>query len=241
MEKKYEFTGEVHPKNPSLKRIRAVRNFGAVKEGDLGGWIESEANLSHSCTCWVSDDAKVYWDARVYGNVRVYGNAEVYDNARVYNNALVYADAKVFGNAKVGGDAQVFGNAKVFGDVHVGGKAWVFGNAKVYGNAEVYDNAKVYGDAWACGNSSLRGDAWVFAYMRILWDCDKIVASINTSDGYTMTLDHVNRKISAGCRYFTFDEARAHWQQTRGSTALGKERLDSVDFLETRNLEYKKL
>lgn len=44
MNKKYEFTGEV---SNGLKRIRAVRDFGGVRAGALGGWIKSDSNLSH--------------------------------------------------------------------------------------------------------------------------------------------------------------------------------------------------
>lgn len=32
----------------TLHRIKAVRSFGNVKEGDLGGFIEKEENLSQS-------------------------------------------------------------------------------------------------------------------------------------------------------------------------------------------------
>jgi hypothetical protein len=38
--------------------------------------------------------------------------------------------------------------------------------------------------------------------------------------------------IKAGCRYFSIPEAREHWQNTRGGTPLGAERLAFVDFLE---------
>jgi uncharacterized protein YjbI with pentapeptide repeats len=38
--------------------------------------------------------------------------------------------------------------------------------------------------------------------------------------------------IKAGCRWFTAEDARAHWQKTRPDTALGAERLRFVDFLE---------
>ncbi|WP_330168907.1 MULTISPECIES: hypothetical protein [Bartonella] len=31
----------------SLKRIRALRDFGSVKKGDVGGFIEHESDLSH--------------------------------------------------------------------------------------------------------------------------------------------------------------------------------------------------
>jgi len=62
MSKKYELTGETKtlPCGTVLHRIRALRDFGSVKAGDLGGWIESELNLSHEGDCWVSGNAKVY-------------------------------------------------------------------------------------------------------------------------------------------------------------------------------------
>ena len=70
-----------------LFRIKALISFGNVEEGELGGYIEKEGNLS------------VYGDAWVYGNAWVSGDAEVYGNARVYGNAWVSGDARVYGNA----------------------------------------------------------------------------------------------------------------------------------------------
>ena len=45
-----------------LYRIKALKDFHNVKEGEFGGYIESERNLSHECDAWV------YGDARVCGN-----------------------------------------------------------------------------------------------------------------------------------------------------------------------------
>lgn len=44
-----------HEKNCKVKlyRIKAIRSFGNVKVGDLGGFIESENNLAQYWTCWV--------------------------------------------------------------------------------------------------------------------------------------------------------------------------------------------
>ena len=89
--KKYELTDDIitKPNGDVLHRIKAVRDFGNVKIGDVGGYIEKEENLSHD------------------------GNARVCDDAQVFGNALVSGNAQVFGNACVCGDAQVFGNAQV--------------------------------------------------------------------------------------------------------------------------------
>ena len=68
--KKYEFTGETKQVgffgNITLKRIRATMEFGIIKIGDLGGWIEKEENLSHKGDAWVWGDAEVYGNAEVF-------------------------------------------------------------------------------------------------------------------------------------------------------------------------------
>lgn len=77
----------------TLCRIRALRDFGNVRAGDVGGYIECERNLSQDGNAWVCGDARVY------------------DNALVYDDARVCSDARVSGNARVCGDARVYGNA----------------------------------------------------------------------------------------------------------------------------------
>ena len=104
--KKYEFTGETKRvelwnRTATLHRIKATVEFGFVKVGELGGWIEKEENLSHEGKAWV------------WGNAKVWGNAEVCGDAKVCG------DAEVCGNAKVCGDAEVCGDAKVFLASHV--------------------------------------------------------------------------------------------------------------------------
>ena len=123
---KYKLTDETREwARRILHRIEAVTDFGNVKAGDKGGWIEKEENLAHDGDCWV------------YGNARVCGDASVSDNACVYGTAWVYGDARVYGYAWVYGDACVYGNARVCGD------AWVYGDAHVYGDARVCDKADI--------------------------------------------------------------------------------------------------
>ena len=111
--KKYELTEEtVTVYGKTLYRIRAVRDFGSVKTGEFGGYIEKEENLSHFGNAWISGDA---W---VYGNARVFGNAWVYGEVQVAGNAWVYGNAKVYGDARVSGNAWVYGNAEVFNTRH---------------------------------------------------------------------------------------------------------------------------
>ena len=99
MNRKYEFTGETtNYFGHTLHRIKAISSFGSVKKGDIGGWIETEENLSAS------------------GNAWVFGNAWVSDDARVFGNAWVSDDARVSGNAWVSGNAGVSDDALVCGE-----------------------------------------------------------------------------------------------------------------------------
>ena len=75
--KKFEFTGETKQvellfRTATLHRIKAVAEFGIVKVGDLGGWIEKEENLSHEGKAWVCGDAEVCGDAKVCGDAEVF-------------------------------------------------------------------------------------------------------------------------------------------------------------------------
>ena len=109
-DKKYELTDETTEiDGHTLHRIKALRDFGKVKKGDLGGFIEKEENLSHEGECWVYNDAKVYEEAQVTDDAIVYVNARVYGNAEVCNDAQVSGVSEVYGNARVVGEAKVTG------------------------------------------------------------------------------------------------------------------------------------
>lgn len=84
--KKYELTDEtltfvISYKKKTLHRIRALTDFGNVKTGQLGGWVESEGNLSQQGLCWVGGQAKVSGDARVLRDAQVSENSRVSGSA----------------------------------------------------------------------------------------------------------------------------------------------------------------
>lgn len=85
----------------ALFQIKALKDFGDVKKGGLGGYLENETNLTHE------------------GNAWVYENAQVCGKAQVYENAQVYGDAQVHGQAQVCGDARVYGNAEVLHSMYI--------------------------------------------------------------------------------------------------------------------------
>ena len=224
MEKKYKLTDETKKTNGVvLHRIEAVRDFGNIKVGDKGGYVEVERNLSHDGNAWV------YGDACVYGNAEVWGNACVYGNARVNDNAWVYGDACVYGNAWVYDDANVWGNACVYGNARVNGNAKVWGNARVYGNAEVWgvarvrDNAKVYGNAEVCG------DAMVTSVS------DYIVFKNWWSSGRYFTWTRSNDMWRVGCFYGTRSELVE--KAYKDSEVSGREYERIVNYVESVKAE----
>ena len=219
IEKKYEFTGETKEvEGHTLHRIRAVRSFGSVKKGDLGGWIESENNLSHMGDCWVSGDALVYGEARVcerakvyenalvYGNAFVCGDAKVFGNAQVYDKAYLLRNAEVYGNAAVFDNARVSGNAKVYGYAQVYGDAWVYWEAQVYGSARVYGDAQVYGNATICGYASVYGLAVIMGDAKVERDEDYTVVKNFWSSCRYITYTRSNGMWKVGCFYGTGEE-----------------------------------
>ena len=219
MEKKYKLTEEtINVNGKTLHRIEALRDFGDVKKGNKGGFIEKENNLSQSGDCWVYGNARVYSYAQVYDNAVVYGNAKVYGTAMVYGNAKVYEDARIYGNAKVFDDAKVYGTARVFGNAWVFCNASIYGdasicnNAEVYGYAYVYGNASIYGDASICNNAEVYGYAYVYGNAEIRGDAeiasnsDYIVFKNWWSSGRYFTWTKSNNMWKVGCFYGTGEE-----------------------------------
>lgn len=111
-----------------LYRIEAIKNFGNVKKGDLGGYIESEDNLSQLENCWVLDNAKVYGNSVVFENASVGGYAQVYDNAEVKGEAKIHGDGLVGSFARIDKDADI----SRIRDYYVGKNIWSSGRSFTY-------------------------------------------------------------------------------------------------------------
>ena len=195
MSKKYKLTDEtINLNGATLYRIEALKDFGEIKKGDKGGFIESENNLAHEGDAWVSDNAHVYGNACVFDNSQVYGNAFVSGYAQVYGDAFVYGNAWLYDNTRVCGYARVADNARVYGDANV------CDDSSVFGSALVYDNARVYGDALVRGYACVRGDA------EISNKSDYIVFQNWWSSGRYFTWTRSNNMWSVGCFYGTGEE-----------------------------------
>lgn len=157
--KKYELITD--PKDPQyvekyrsdgipVYRIRALTSFGNVTVGEVGGFVQSENNLSQTGMCWVYDDSMVV------------DNAYVGDNAYVAENSRVACSASVTGNAGVRqshiwDQSRVFENANVHNST-IDERAFVYGGARIT-NSNITGDARIYGNATIEYEASIGGDA----------------------------------------------------------------------------------
>jgi len=162
---KYELTDTIMMESlgATLHRIKALRDIPQhnVEAGDIGGWIESEDNLSQDNEAWVGDEAQVHGNARVYGDAIVYGQAMVWGNAHISDKA------------RVNGRAQVLDNTQVFGE------SWVVDNASVRGNAVVSVGAVVYGNAWLGEDAYIEGGNDIFSLPHVKAINSPLTAYVN--------------------------------------------------------------
>ena len=169
MKKKYELlkTDTYNMNGKTLYRIIAIRNFGDIKKGEIGGFVESERNLSHNGNCWIHDDAKVYEKGKVYGDAQiydhsmVYGKAKVYGHAKLFKSSLVTENAKIYGSSCLTGftairhKVRIYGNAKI-ADAMISNKTKVYGNVIVdTGGVIIQGNSKIYGSSYISGDTKI--------------------------------------------------------------------------------------
>jgi NDP-sugar pyrophosphorylase family protein len=119
-EPKYTFTGKKkeYPFKGSkweVFQIKALRDFGDVKAGDIGGWISSPECLDlYEGNCWVEPNAIVS-ESTVRQNAIIKDNAVVDELADVAGEAIIKDNAKISGSVRVCNQAVVGGNTLITG------------------------------------------------------------------------------------------------------------------------------
>lgn len=99
--------------NTTLYPIEALRDFGHVRKGDVGGYIQSEENLSHEGNCWVHSNCYII-------------NSKIMDNAQIHHvsgerNLInpqftpMHDITTTIENSTISGNAMIFGHAYICG------------------------------------------------------------------------------------------------------------------------------
>lgn len=112
-------------KGHTLHRIKALIDFSGFTKGTLGGWIESEDNLSHEGGCWIHDESKVF------GNARVRKSAQIIENSIICEGAVISGAVVVRENSRVSGDAYICENANIYGGSIVSGHPIIGNNSRI--------------------------------------------------------------------------------------------------------------
>lgn len=118
-QKKYEITEITHPKYPWFHRIRARCQVNEqVGPGALGGYVQTEDNLSQDGTCWIYDqaicceEAVVEDDGRMFDGAVARGSALISGDARMFERAVAEGNSSFF-SGELKEDARLSGNAVV--------------------------------------------------------------------------------------------------------------------------------
>ncbi len=212
---KYEITDEILDTGYGIfRRIRAKKNlpFAAIK-GSLGGFIESEENLSLEGNCWVAGDAIAFEGARIQDDAFIGGRARVYGSAIVRDKAKVLGEAHVSEHAIIEGRAEIYGSAHVFDRADVSGHAEIYEYATVAGDSLVTDVADVSGNAEVVHSeilraASIRGCARIHKATITATSDYLVVGPVGSRDDY-LTMTVPNGKVITGCFYGSLDELEA--------------------------------
>lgn len=141
---KYELTGDFRiVDDVPVYRIRRQA------DGMLGGFVQSEKNLSQTGEAWVGGDAVVMGDAVVSDNAQVYGNAHVYGRARIEHHAAVSDHSRVGGRAIITGRCQISGRSDVIDatlmrGIHVTNNACIQTPHVITGFGTIGTDAKIF-------------------------------------------------------------------------------------------------
>lgn len=179
----------------TLYRIQALKDFKDVKKGNLGGWVESEYNLSQDGNCWLYDEsiacdyARIMENATIRHSSKISGNALIRDRAvitrsivkdktyignfAVVFNSIVEENAQIFDNAYVNEGSIISGYTKIREDAHICRYVKMSDHTEISGRAIVNENSKIsgcvniYGNAMVCENSNISGYIDIYGKMSI--------------------------------------------------------------------------
>ena len=101
--------------NPSgLKyRVKALRNFKDVREGDVGGLVSNEKSVSQEGNCWVFPDAKMLDDSKIFNNATLRHRSMMYGKTEMHDDSTMRGDAEMRGTSELHGYSAIRGTHKL--------------------------------------------------------------------------------------------------------------------------------
>lgn len=133
-----------------LYQIRALRDLPGVKAGDLGGYIETEDNLSQDGECWVYPHSFIFGNSKIEGNAKVAGFTNVYDS-KLFGNVYIYGKEDLGGRGITICDSTICGKAIISGDKIYISSTEIADWATINNNCHIR-NSKIHGNTVVKGN-----------------------------------------------------------------------------------------
>lgn len=179
--KKYEIVKDNFKEVNGVKvyRIRALKDFQndllrnkKIKKGDLGGYIESEKNLSQEGNCWIADNAIVCDNATIKDNSVILDNATVSKYAAISENTTIFEYAKIWGSAKIHGQILIGGHAKIYDHANLHGKLCIGDHVNIFGDANVHGLVVLAGAHFIGNNADIKemGDVMTILGLDTAYD-----------------------------------------------------------------------
>ena len=190
-------------------RICALCNFGDVKKGDLGGFVDSESCLStdpHD-TSWIYDNSRVGKNSRVSNDSRVCDNSRV--SASIVRNSHV-DNSVVEGNCILKGSRVE--NSRILNSSYVD-NSLIKDNCILKGsrveNSHILNSSSV--DNSVVSNNSVVINSRILNDIRVensfMYDSIATISTLSIS-GQTWIITITDDKMKIGCENHTHEEWR---------------------------------
>lgn len=227
--------GEMSIVEIKLYRIQALKTFTkpggynpVVHVGELGGYVESEDNLSQEGSCWLFDKAKVKDGGKVIED------AIVYDKCLVSKNSIVRGSSVVGGHCFVTNQSVII-DSRLEGNVIVNGHSTIHSGAYLYGEIGV-DQSNIGGSVNLIGRISVKKSR-ITAPLELSGDYE---LNFDVSDPHSVIGYNVGMP---GGRLFTIKNIVASKVEDKWSTGdfvgTGEELIDFVsDSDDKQRVEY---
>ena len=100
----------------TLYRIQALKDFGDVKAGDLGGYIADSSQLSQNGNCWIYSKSNKLVSGRVTENA-------IINSLGSNRDSIINGDVFICENSKILNDVDIFGSVDIRGNSIISSKA----------------------------------------------------------------------------------------------------------------------
>lgn len=137
MDKEHEGVIVINHEPIIVHQIRAIDYFDneSINPGELGGYVQTESNLSQEGACWIKPGNYVVQDASVSDDTQIQGiGCVICNNAHIDGHVLIetVGDVLIDGNAYITGMTQILG-----ADIQIGGTAILTGNMCIERGARI--------------------------------------------------------------------------------------------------------